>query len=82
MDIFNIENQFKLYLDRAGVTKEQLNPIQYQEMRRAFYGSWGQCLLCLRDDVTKLSEKEGTKTLDKMLNEIENFWLSEQNKQN
>ena len=56
---FSIEHQWKLYLKRAEVPEEKLGPVQRQEMRRAFFGSWGQALIVMRDELGDYADKNG-----------------------
>lgn len=77
MQDFTIENQWQLYLGRAGVKEEDMSTVQKTEMKRAFYGACGQMLIHLRDDVSLKSEEEGSQILDSMLDEIGVFWKQE-----
>jgi hypothetical protein len=82
MAIPTVEDQWKLFLERGGVTEEMLGKVQASEMKKAFYGAWGQCLISLREDFAELSPEEGSDELDKMMEEIEDFWLKQVEKEN
>lgn len=83
---YTIEHQFDLYLERCEVTKQQLSPIQYSEMKRAFFGAWGQLLILQREDLGDLADLEGddkaADILQDMMNQAVNFWLAEKGKEN
>lgn len=72
--IFKMEHQFTLYLQRCGVTRADLPPDQYREMRRAFYGGLGQMFFLVTDDVVKLQGKTYVFALTSMRDQIQEFW--------
>lgn len=76
-NIFNIEHQFKMYLQRIGFANVKLNPIQLQEMKRAFFGAFGLCLLLFRDYVSEFPEERGIEILEGMLNECGEYFKNE-----
>ena len=79
----DLEKQWKIYLDNAQVKESQLIPIQRQEMKRAFFGGLGQALLVMRDEVGMIeNEDEAVDCLQDMLNQVGQFWMAEQNKNN
>ena len=82
MEQFNLEHQWKLYLERAQVKEADMSAIQRQEMRRAFFGAIGQMLILMRDDLGDYADKQGddkaATILQDMLNQVSNFWLNEQ----
>lgn len=80
--VFDLNHQFHLYLDRAGVTKNSLPEIQYSEMKRAFFGACGQMLILLRDDVGALPDEEAIEMMDNLLNQVSDFWMSEMDRNN
>lgn len=72
----NLENEFKLYLQRAGFKEERRLPqYQYDEMKRAFYGGIGQLLIVLRDDVGSKYSQQAV-VFDNLLNQVASFWLN------
>ena len=73
----DIEKQFGLYLKMVGLKKEEMHPIQLQETKRAFFGAWGQLLALMKDDVSALPDEEAVKVLQDMLNQVFNFWNSQ-----
>ncbi len=77
MEKFDLDYQYNLYLEKVGLKEVNMRPVQAQETKRAFMASAGQLLVLLRDDVTELSEDEGIAILDKLMNQVSNFWIKE-----
>lgn len=80
--IFNLDHQFDLYLERTKQDKNKMPSIQLQETKRAFYGACGQMLVLLRDDITALPDEQAMDTLDDMMNQVGSFWIGEQHAMN
>ena len=77
----DIESQFETYLRRVGAVKEAMHPIQLQEMRRAFYGSWGQALEVMRDTIGNIEdEEEAIREMQGMYGQVSEFWYNEAKK--
>ena len=74
---FNLEHQYQLYLERVGLRDKLMPPKMETELRRAFFGACGQLLILLRDDVGELTEDEGFKVFEDLLEQVSNFWLVE-----
>lgn len=77
MDKFTIEYQWQFFLGLCKITKKQMHPIQYNEMKKAFYGASGQILLLLRDEIAELSDDDAYEKLEDMAHEIDIFWKSQ-----
>lgn len=50
---------------------------QRREMRRAFYGAWGQLLFCMRDDMAGIPEPEAVIVLARFQKQVSDFWGNE-----
>jgi len=74
---FNLEHQYQLYLQRVGLSETLMPVAQMRESKRAFMGACGQILIMLRDDVGKLEENDAVMTLDSLVTQVSNFWLTE-----
>jgi hypothetical protein len=59
-----------------------MSDVQKKEMKRCFFGAFGQLLVLLEQDATKLPEKEVFEKLDSMINQVSNFFLNETYNQN
>lgn len=77
-NIFNVEYQYQLYLERVSLKESEMNPIQRVETKRAFMGACGQMLLVLRDDVSELPTEEiAADTLESMLDQVAKYFMKE-----
>jgi hypothetical protein len=79
---FDLNEQWRLYLQRVGLTEEQMSEVQRTETKRAFYGAAGQLLILLRDDVGRFPEPQAVQILEDMMAQVMNFWMSQTSKQN
>jgi len=82
MEKFNIENQYKLYLERMKLIESKMPELQRIETKRVFYGAFGQLLMLLQNDISALSDEDAFKTLDSMINQVGQFFIDETHKQN
>lgn len=82
MNIFNLENQYQLYLQRMGMNEHAMHEVQKKQLRQTFMAACGQLLLLLRDDFGELDDMTACDTLQDMLNQVSNFFLTETNKVN
>lgn len=71
---FDLGFQWKLYLSRVGLKEEQLPESQKLEMKRAFYGGCGQILMTFTNDIVDMSDDDGVKALDHLINQTSEFW--------
>lgn len=82
MQEFNLEYQYQLYLQRMALSESTMHPQQRIQLRQTFFGASGQMLILLRDELSKLEEEKAMETLQDLLNQVNNFFLSETNKMN
>lgn len=82
MSKFNIENQYKLYLQRMKLDENKMPEVQRIETKRVFYGAFGQLLMLLQNDISALPDEQAFKVLDNMINQVGHFFLNETYKQN
>lgn len=75
MEKFSLENQYQLYLKRVALTESKMHPDQRRETRQAFMGACGQMIFLLRDELASLEEDEAIAVLEKMKNEVGNFFI-------
>lgn len=81
-DLFDLEHQYQLYLQRMTLTESAMHPQQKTETKRAFLGACGQMLILLRDDLSKLEENVAIEKLEQMTSQVGNFFIAETHKQN
>lgn len=82
MNEFNLEHQYQLYLQRMALSEKTMHPQQSIQLRQTFFGAAGQMLILLRDEISKLEEKEAVDTLQDLINQVANFFLAETNRIN
>lgn len=82
MQEFNLEHQYQLYLQRMALSESRMHPQQKIQLRQTFFGASGQMLILLRDELSKLEEEKAMETLQDLINQVGNFFLSETNKMN
>lgn len=73
----NLEYQFEQYLKRVGVSEATLPPVQYREMKRAFFGALGQMYVLYRDVIPELSDADAVGCFQDIGNQIQTFWQNE-----
>lgn len=74
---FDLEYQWKLYLERVAVKEEELPPIQVQETKRAFYGACGQLMMLFKNTLTNFDDDTAVDLLQDMEKQILTFWQNE-----
>ena len=75
MEAFNLEYQWKLYLQQRGLKEDEMPARQLQAAKQAFYGACGQMLLLLRVGLPPLDDEQGLEVLHDLLNQASNFWM-------
>lgn len=76
MEKFNVEYQYQLYLKQMGLSEETMHPEQKLQIKNTFYGSFGQLLLLMRDEISELEEDKAIDVLGDLLNEVVNHFLA------
>lgn len=79
---FTILKQWKEFCERAGIPEDKMPPDQKREMKRAFFGAWGQALIHFRDEIGAESENKAVSIMEGQLKEVTDFWMTEQQRQN
>lgn len=79
---FTIKKQWDDFCRNAGIPEYKMPPDQKREMRRAFFGAWGQALIHFRDEIGAQTENKAVEIMEGQLKEVADFWLAEQNAQN
>lgn len=72
--IFNIEYQYKLYLERVKLNENIIPEVQKIETKRAFMAGMAQMLFLLRDDVSLLEDEVAVDMLENLKNQVGKFW--------
>jgi hypothetical protein len=77
MNQFNVEHQYQLYLRRMALAESRMHPEQRRQLRQAFFGATGQILLLLRDEAAGLPEEAAIIVMQKMLDQVGEFFMKE-----
>jgi hypothetical protein len=79
---FDLEHQYQLYLKRMGLSEPAMHTQQKKQLRQAFYGSAGQLLILMRDDIASLPEDEGVVIFDDLMKQVFRFFIAETTSKN
>lgn len=75
---FDVEKQFDLFLKRMELDRRKMPPYQITEMKRAFYGAWGQLIILLSAEVTvHLTQDELAALYQAMAKQVMDFMSKE-----
>jgi hypothetical protein len=80
--IFNLENQYRLYLKRMSLNENTMEAQQKAETKRAFYGACGQMLMLLANELAALPEDEAIKELESMTKQVSQLFINQTERQN
>lgn len=79
---FDLEKQYRLYLERVKLNEETMYPVQRLETKRAFMGACGQLLFMFRDEIAGIPEKEAIRQMERMKNQVVQYWSNQTREQN
>jgi hypothetical protein len=74
---FDLEEQYRLYLLRMSLRETEMHPQQRLQLKQTFYGSAGQMLIMLRDDVSALPEEQAVAALDDLIQQVVNYFQNQ-----
>lgn len=77
MKNFNIEDQYNLYLKRVKLDETKMSVVQRNEMRRCFYGAFGQLLMLMQHEIVVLSEDEAIQVFEDMTKQVSEFFYNQ-----
>lgn len=75
--LFNVHNQYEIYLEKSGLADQDLGEIQKTETKRAFMAGFGQSIVLLTQEVAKLDEKEGVKIIKSLIRQVQDYFTEE-----
>lgn len=78
----DLEQQYALFLERMDLDESKMHPQQKIQIKQTFFGAYGQALLALRDNVATQEENAAVETVKDILNQVQNFFLTELKRQN
>lgn len=76
-NIFDLEHQYNLFLERMNMKEADMPAIQKKVMRETFAGAFGQMMVILRDGAEKYSEEDFFSGIDSLETQVSDFFLSE-----
>lgn len=79
---FDLEHQYQLYLERVGLREDMMHPVQKKQLKEAFIGACGQMLVMLRDDLSKLDERDAIVEMSEMMNQVGRFFMKASDRTN
>ncbi len=79
---FDLNYQYQLYLQRVGQTESKMHPQQRIQIKQTFFGAFGQAILLMRDEVAAQEEDVAVETLQDLMQQVQDFFLSETKRQN
>lgn len=77
-DIFNLEHQYQLYLERVNLHEERMHPQQKVQLKEAFFGACGQLLVLFRDDIGALPEEEAIDKMQGLHDQCLQYWIDKE----
>lgn len=73
-----VGEEFQDYLKISDLQKLNISSVQYRETKRTFFGAFGKALIVLRDKIAAIEDEDkAAEALQKLFDEIENFWKRE-----
>lgn len=72
---FDIEYQYKKYLDTVKLDESKMHPTQKVETKRAFIAGMTYLMLLMDNELVEIPEEEGAILLTKLHSQIKMFWL-------
>ena len=64
-----VEYEWNKFISRLFPKEAKLPPLQRVEMKRAFFGGFGQAIVIMKNKVDKLSEKEALEAIEGLYKE-------------
>ncbi len=69
-----VNNEWLRFKERLFKKGCKLPPMQSVEMKRAFFGGFGQAIHLMHTKVNDMTEDEAVKAIDELYKEVETFW--------
>lgn len=73
----NVEALYKIYLSAVKLHEENMSKEQKVETRRAYYAAVASTLMLLRDEISQYDEMTGIQIMQRMLNQVDEFFRKE-----
>ena len=76
MDIFSVEDQYQLYLQKIGLQEQTMHPVQKEQLKQTFYGAFAQLMVLLEDNIAELEDDKAFDVLEGFKTQIANYFLN------
>lgn len=77
-NVFSLEEQYKLYLERMRMDERLMPVVQRIETKRAFMGACSQMLLLMENEYSEIEDEDkALEVFDGMKEEAKVFWENE-----
>lgn len=76
-----VSDQWEFFKKMMKLSDDKMPDDQKREMRRAFYGGFGQAVMLLRNHIAELPEDAAVVKLEEVVDELQHFWKMEVNNQ-
>jgi len=78
----DLEQQYKSFLQKMALNESKMHSQQKIQIKQTFYGAFGQAIMVMRDEVSEQDENAAVESLQNMMEQIQDFFLSETKRQN
>lgn len=76
----DLEDQYKMYLDKVNLSESNMHPLQRVETKRAFMGACGQMLVLFRDVLGAIEDEDkAILQMEDLFNQVKIYWNNEAN---
>lgn len=75
--VFKISHQYNLFLQRGKLDASKMSPIQYNEMKKAFFAAWAQFYRLTSDQFAELTLDETVQVMENFETELKEFWTEQ-----
>lgn len=76
-NIFDLDYQYRQYLQTVGLSESQMSEGQRRETKRAFIAGLGAMLILFRNNIPQMGEEKAIETLEKMTKDVSDFFVIE-----
>lgn len=71
---FDLESQFRQYLGKMNLQQVEPDSRPYKEIKRAFLGGMGSCIILFTEVVADLPEEDGVQAIERLRNDLIEYW--------
>lgn len=75
MKAITIEEQYQLYLQRMGLSEDNMHPEQKKQLKNTFFGAFGQAISVFRDEITQLEDDKAVEAMQSLWEQVGHFFM-------